>query len=186
MEDPSAAERSSDATDRLVAHGLVERSGRYLLLRRREGRYLGGQWDVPGGTVEPGESPAAAAVRECWEEAGLRVRAGAEVSHHRNRDTEGRDLVFHTLTYALEETGPPVEVRLSARARRPPVGHAAGGGVAAPGVARRPDPRRPQRRTRGLSDRTRRDGSAQAGAEVPCQLASIGSTRAVRESGCAV
>ncbi|MBJ7529941.1 MAG: NUDIX domain-containing protein [Nocardioides sp.] len=114
MEDASAAQRSSDGTDRFVAHGLVERGGRYLLLRRREGRYLGGQWDVPGGTVEPGESPAAAAVRECWEEAGLRVRAGAEVSHHRNRDTEGRDLVFHTLTYALEETGPPVEVRLSA------------------------------------------------------------------------
>lgn len=43
---------------RYVAHGLVEADGRLLLLQRREGRYLGGYWDIPGGTVEPDESPA--------------------------------------------------------------------------------------------------------------------------------
>ena len=39
-----------------------------LLGRRLDGRYLGGQWDVPGGTVENGESWEDAAVRELMEE----------------------------------------------------------------------------------------------------------------------
>jgi 8-oxo-dGTP pyrophosphatase MutT (NUDIX family) len=36
---------------RYVAHGLIETGGRFLLLQRGEGRYLGGYWDIPGGTV---------------------------------------------------------------------------------------------------------------------------------------
>lgn len=33
-----------------------------------------GNWVIPGGALEPGELPAEAAVREVWEETGLRVR----------------------------------------------------------------------------------------------------------------
>ncbi|WP_435768543.1 NUDIX hydrolase [Nocardioides sp. SYSU DS0651] len=91
-----------DAQDRYVAHGLVQRDGDCLFLLRRPGRYLGGRWDIPGGTVKAGEAPAEAAVRECREETGLRASAGDEVSRFRNRDTEGRDLVFHTITYRLD------------------------------------------------------------------------------------
>lgn len=87
--------------DRYVAHGLVRRGDAYLVLRRRPGRYLGGQWDIPGGTVEPGETPAQAAVRECAEETGLVADAGPELSHRVNPDTQGRDLVFHTVTFRL-------------------------------------------------------------------------------------
>lgn len=35
-----------------------------------------GLWSIPGGRVEPGESDAAAVVREVREETGLTVRAG--------------------------------------------------------------------------------------------------------------
>lgn len=86
---------------RYVAHGLVEVDGRFLVLQRAEGRYLGGYWDIPGGTVEDGESPAEAAVRECREEADLDCCLGEELSHFENIDTNGRDINFHTITYRL-------------------------------------------------------------------------------------
>jgi 8-oxo-dGTP diphosphatase len=93
---------------RYVAHGLVEADGRILLLQRREGRYLGGFWDIPGGTVEPGETPAEAAVRECVEEADLRCELGPELTHFENLDTGGRPITFHTLTYRLHPGPDPV------------------------------------------------------------------------------
>ena len=43
-------------------------AGRLLLVRHVEGR-----WMRPGGAIEPGETPADAARRECWEEATVLV-----------------------------------------------------------------------------------------------------------------
>ncbi len=85
--------------ERWVAHVLVERGDRLLLLRRKEGRYLGGWWDVPGGTVEAGESLVEAAKRETAEESGLRVEIADEASHFVNADTGGRPIHFHTVTF---------------------------------------------------------------------------------------
>jgi 8-oxo-dGTP pyrophosphatase MutT (NUDIX family) len=36
-------------------------------------RHVEGRWMLPGGVVDPGERPADAARRECWEEAGIVV-----------------------------------------------------------------------------------------------------------------
>lgn len=52
--------------------------GRLLVVRRRH-EPARGRWSLPGGRVEPGESPAAAAAREVTEETGLVVEVGAEV-----------------------------------------------------------------------------------------------------------
>jgi mutator protein MutT len=50
-------------------------NGRLLLVRR--GRPPAeGHWSVPGGRIEPGETAAAAAVREVREETGLDVAVG--------------------------------------------------------------------------------------------------------------
>ena len=84
---------------RFVAHALVVTQRQVLLLRRSAGRYLGGFWDIPGGSVEIGETPSQAAVRECFEECGLRVDLGPEVTRQRNKDTEGRNIEFVTVTY---------------------------------------------------------------------------------------
>ena len=98
--------------DLYVAHGLVSNDSSYLFLRRRDGRYLGGQWDIPGGTVEEGESSEDAAVRECLEETGLSARCGDLLTHYTNADTEGRDLSFHTMTYRLILEGDDLDPRV--------------------------------------------------------------------------
>ncbi|MCE9603558.1 MAG: (deoxy)nucleoside triphosphate pyrophosphohydrolase [Planctomycetia bacterium] len=60
-----------------IAIAVVEHEGKLLIGRRPEGKPLAGLWEFPGGKVEAGESPAAAAERECLEETGVRVRVGA-------------------------------------------------------------------------------------------------------------
>ena len=88
---------------RYVAHGFVIRNGQYLLTLRGKDRYWGGLWDIPGGTVEVGETPEDAAGRECMEETGLSTSVWDLVSHLENLDTNGRDINFHTLTFVLAE-----------------------------------------------------------------------------------
>src|SRR4051812_46830278 len=57
----------------LVAIAVVEHDGKSLVGERPAGVALAGFAEFPGGKVEPGESPEAAAVRECIEESGLQV-----------------------------------------------------------------------------------------------------------------
>ncbi len=53
--------------------GVVIEDGRALLIRRG-GEPLRGQWSIPGGTLELGESLEQGVVRELLEETGLQVR----------------------------------------------------------------------------------------------------------------
>lgn len=46
---------------------VYDRDGRLVLCRHRERS----TWETPGGHIEPGESPAAAAARELFEETGI-------------------------------------------------------------------------------------------------------------------
>ncbi len=56
----------------LVAAGvLIDRNARLLLTRRPAGKPMAGLWELPGGKIEPGETPEAALVRELDEELGL-------------------------------------------------------------------------------------------------------------------
>ena len=52
-----------------VSVAIREADGRVLLARHVEGN----RWVLPGGSIEPGETPANAALREGWEETGLTV-----------------------------------------------------------------------------------------------------------------
>ncbi len=56
-----------------IAIAVVEHEDRFLIGPRPAGVHLAGMWEFPGGKIEPNESPAAAAVRECREETGLAV-----------------------------------------------------------------------------------------------------------------
>lgn len=55
---------------------FVVHEGRVLLLRHAKL----GKWLPPGGHIEPNELPDEAAVREVWEEAGIRVRLVGEIA----------------------------------------------------------------------------------------------------------
>jgi mutator protein MutT len=56
-----------------IAVAVLEHDGEFLIGQRPEGSSLAGYWEFPGGKVEPGESAADAARRECLEETGLDV-----------------------------------------------------------------------------------------------------------------
>ena len=60
-------------SDQRVAAALavVIRADEVLLVRRFSDKPDAGLWGFPGGRVEPGETPAAAALRELREETGL-------------------------------------------------------------------------------------------------------------------
>jgi 8-oxo-dGTP diphosphatase len=51
-----------------TAFGFVFQGDEVLLTRLHDR-----DWDIPGGVIDPGETPEVAAVREVWEETGVRV-----------------------------------------------------------------------------------------------------------------
>lgn len=79
---------------------LVDRARRVLLVRHT---YTKG-WHFPGGAVDPGETAAAAAVREVREETGVHVAVSPTlVGLYHNRALAGRDhvAVFAALEHPL-------------------------------------------------------------------------------------
>lgn len=88
---------SDDPVIRCVGAVVHDAAGRLLLVRRANepGR---GQWSLPGGRVEPGESDASAVARELREETGLEVRVGSLVGSVQR----GPFLIFD---YAAEAVG---------------------------------------------------------------------------------
>jgi 8-oxo-dGTP diphosphatase len=79
-------------TEPAIAAAVIISGGRVLLLRRAvaEGSLL---WTLPSGEVEFGETDEEAAVREVWEETGLRVVAGAVIGR-RIHPATGRQMVY--------------------------------------------------------------------------------------------
>jgi 8-oxo-dGTP diphosphatase len=69
--------------------------GKWLLIRRGDT----GEWALPGGTLEWGESLREGAIRETWEEAGVRVLELGELSGVYSRSD--RDVRFHAVTVVL-------------------------------------------------------------------------------------
>ena len=83
----------------------VERDGAVLFIRRGPGVFLAGRWELPGGTVEPGEAHEAAAVREVAEETGLAVHIVGERARHSWMDVTGKPLRVHARIFDVAEEG---------------------------------------------------------------------------------
>lgn len=81
---------------------ICDDAGRVLLILRGTEPEKG-RWSVPGGHVEPGESPAEAAAREAFEETGLTVSIGRQLPTVVIPAPGGR--VFHIHHFAATVTG---------------------------------------------------------------------------------
>lgn len=69
-----------------VAVGIARNSeGRLLIGERPAGKDYAGQWEFPGGKIEPGEDVFDALVREFLEELNLEVHAGTPLFSQRHR-----------------------------------------------------------------------------------------------------
>jgi 8-oxo-dGTP diphosphatase len=60
-----------------VAAAILEDAGRILIARRGPGDPMAGRWELPGGKLEPGESPRDCLRRELQEELGIETAVGA-------------------------------------------------------------------------------------------------------------
>lgn len=68
-------------TERIVVVGAALLSeGRLLAARRSAPPELAGRWELPGGKVEPGETPERALVRELREELGVEAEPLARIA----------------------------------------------------------------------------------------------------------
>ncbi len=66
-------------TVRVVAAVISDEQRRVLVTQRTAGKALAGQWEFPGGKIEPGEPEAAALRRELQEELGVQVESARAV-----------------------------------------------------------------------------------------------------------
>lgn len=91
---------------KLVVVGVIEYEGRLLLTRRPAGTHLAGLWELPGGKLEPGESPDDGLRRELREELGAEVTSLEPIvfSHHRYPERE-----VLLLSYRCSVAVPPTE-----------------------------------------------------------------------------
>nr|CTQ89687.1 hypothetical protein [Kibdelosporangium sp. MJ126-NF4] len=88
-----------------LAYGWITRGDTILFIRRAPGTFLGGRWELPGGTVEPGEPSRDTAVREIAEETGLKVTVIGERASSSWPDVSGKPLTINATVFDVAEDG---------------------------------------------------------------------------------
>lgn len=79
------------ATPRVAAGALFVDGSRVLLVRKT----YGNRWDIPGGYVDRGETPAEACVREVREELGLKRAVNRVLAHDWAPDAKEGDKLLY-------------------------------------------------------------------------------------------
>ena len=59
-----------------VTAGIIEKNKLVFAARNKPGKHLAGLWELPGGKLEPDETPEECLARELFEEFGIVVRIG--------------------------------------------------------------------------------------------------------------
>ncbi len=96
--------RTGGAEMLIVVAGVIARDGRVLLSRRDRSTHLAGHWELPGGKMEPGESPEGALRRELKEELDVTASIGPPFAFNHHDYGTRRVLL---LTYRVEIEGSP-------------------------------------------------------------------------------
>jgi len=98
--------RVPPAVFHIVGWLILRRDDSVLLARRAGVSYADGQWGLPGGHVEAGETLAQAASREASEEVGVRTRqedlAPVGMARYVDGDVAGLDVFFTASTFSGE------------------------------------------------------------------------------------
>jgi ADP-ribose pyrophosphatase YjhB (NUDIX family) len=100
-----AAGPENTATPRVVpcVGAVVHDDARRLLIVQRGHHPHRGLWSLPGGRIEPGESPEQAVQREVREETGVDVLPGALIGH---ATIPGAGVAYDVLDFACTLTRP--------------------------------------------------------------------------------
>jgi 8-oxo-dGTP pyrophosphatase MutT (NUDIX family) len=109
--------------ERLVAAAVITRGQEVLISRRLDGRP---PWAFVAGTIEAGETPQAAAVREVAEETGMTVTAGL-IMGQRTHPATGRVIVYVTAVPLTGSADRPVAALTGPGPHRPGPGRSACG-----------------------------------------------------------
>ncbi len=83
---PLSRAKHMDDDHRKGVVAVIERDGRWLMIRRAVGIKAAGWWCFPGGGIEPREDPRVALVREIREEVGLDVAVERLLWHWQKPD----------------------------------------------------------------------------------------------------
>lgn len=92
---------------RIGCSAVIFDDQRRILLTRRADN---GQWCLPGGAMDAGESIEETCIREVWEETGLHVRVTRLIGVYSNRDAlieypDGNKVQIVVLNFEAEVTG---------------------------------------------------------------------------------
>jgi 8-oxo-dGTP diphosphatase len=98
--------------DRPAAFVVVARDGKIAVARVAFANG-GGRLDLPGGGLDPGETPAQAAARECGEEVGLRVAVEEPVARadHFFTNEDGKSVNTRGVFFAARMVGEAPELK---------------------------------------------------------------------------
>jgi 8-oxo-dGTP diphosphatase len=85
-----------------VSCAILSQQGRVLAAQRSERMALPLQWELPGGKIEPGESPEAGLRREIHEELGIRIAVAMPLPPVRHASSRGAILLCPFLCRYLD------------------------------------------------------------------------------------
>ncbi|MFH0892108.1 MAG: NUDIX hydrolase [Candidatus Falkowbacteria bacterium] len=95
----------------LIVHALIFNEEKKVLIIRRSAAndYLPGLWDIPGGTLEDGEDPAAGAAREAKEESGIDT-GNLNLFFHKSNVDQKKNKQFFTFVFLAQSSGGEIKL----------------------------------------------------------------------------